>query len=83
MKAYDLFTYHDKLSLSFGTMNFRDTAKVSTLMNAFKYLGDVHLNLEAMNPFTETRAELESYLFNSSNALNSNTEQESDDILPQ
>lgn len=83
VKAYDLFSYHDKLSLSFGTMNFRDTAKVSTLMNAFKYLGDVHLNLAAMNPFTETRTELESYLFNSNNALNSNTELESDGVLPQ
>lgn len=82
VKAYDLITYHDRLSLSFGSINLKDTAKVSALMAAFRCLKDVHLDLVSVNPYKETGKTLESYLFNSNNILNSNTEAEDDCILP-
>lgn len=82
IKAYDLISYHDRLSLSFGSNNLMDAVKVNALMKAFRYLKDVHLDLVSVNPYKETGRILESYLFNSNNVLNSNTEQEEDNILP-
>ena len=64
IKAQELFGYHDRLTLSFGTVNFTDTEKVDTLMEAFCYLKDVHLELVAVNPYREKDVPLEDCLFN-------------------
>ncbi len=71
IKAYELFTYQDKLTLSFDTVNLMMDDRVDKIMEVMRYFNNVHLDMATLNP-NQHRAEcLEEYLFNSNNPANS------------
>ena len=71
IKAYELFTYQDKLTLSFDTMNLMSDDRVNKIMEVMHFFNKVHLNLAAINPDTHRGDRLEDYLFNENNPENS------------
>lgn len=71
IKAYELFTYQDKITLSFDTVNLMMDDRVNKIMEVMRYFNNVHLDMATLNP-NQHRAEcLEEYLFNPNNAANS------------
>lgn len=71
IKAYELFTYQDKLTLSFDTMNLLSDDRVNKILEVMHYFNKVHLNLATINPDTHRGDRLEDYLFNENNPANS------------
>ena len=74
VKAYELFTYQDKLTLSFDTMNLMMDDRISKIMEVLRYFNKVHLDLVSLNPNKQRANDMEQYLFNDNNISNSNLE---------
>lgn len=71
IKAYELFTYHDKLTISFDTINLMSDERVNKIMEVMHYFNNVHLDLTALNPNQQRGEELSDYLFNENNSSSS------------
>ena len=71
IKAYELFTYQDKLTLSFDTINILMDDRVDKIMQVMRYFNNVHLNLSTLNPDTKRADNLDEYAFHSNNLANS------------
>lgn len=71
IKAYELFTYQDKLTLSFDTINLLMDERVDKIMQVMRYFNNVHLNLATLNPDTKRADNLDEYSFHSNNLANS------------
>ena len=78
IKAYELFTYQDVLTLSFDTANLMMDKRVDKIMQVLRYFNHVHLNLATLNPNTERANHLDEYLFHSNNASNSDLGEDND-----
>ena len=74
IKAYELFTYQDKLSLTFDTVNLMMDDRISKIMEVMRYFNNVHLDVTTLNPDKRRADNLEEYLFNDNNLDNSNLE---------
>lgn len=79
IKAHELFTYQDKLTLSFDTMNLMLDDRVNKIMEVMRYFNNVHLDLATLNPDTHRGDMLEDYLFNEQNETNSDLSEASID----
>ena len=71
IKAYELFTYQDKLTLSFDTINLLMDERVDKIMQVMRYFNNVHLNLATLNPDTKRADNLDEYSFHSNNLAKS------------
>lgn len=71
IKAYELFTYQDKLSLTFDTVNLVMDDRINKIMEVMRYFNNVHLDVATLNPDQHRAEHLEEYLFNANNADNS------------
>ena len=71
IKAYELCTYHDKLTISFDTINLMSDERVNKIMEVMHYFNNVHLDLTALNPNQQRGEELSDYLFNENNSSSS------------
>lgn len=71
IKAYELFTYQDKITLSFDTVNLMMDDRVNKIMEVMRYFNNVHLDMATLNPNLHRAECLEEYLFNPNNAANS------------
>jgi len=78
IKAYELFTYQDKLTLSFDTVNIMMDERVDKIMQVMRYFNNVHLNLSTLTPDTRRADNLDEYSFQSNNASNSDLEDNQD-----
>ena len=74
IKAYELFTYQDKLTLSFDTINIMMDNRVKKIMEVMHYFNNVHVNLATLNPDTHRGEQLKDYLFNDTNMDNNSFE---------
>lgn len=74
IKAYELFTYQDKLTLSFDTVNLMMDDRIHKIMEVLHYFNKVHLDLVSLNPNKQRANVMEQYLFNDNNISNSNLE---------
>ena len=71
IKAYELFTYQDKLSLTFDTVNLMMDDRINKIMEVMRYFNNVHLDVSTLNPNKHRAENLEEYLFNDNNIDNS------------
>jgi len=71
IKAFDLLTYQDRVTLSFGSVNMLEDDRVHKIMQVMRYFNDVHLNIASMNPDISRGETLNDILFNGNNASNS------------
>lgn len=71
VKAYELFTYQDKLTLTFDTVNLMMDDRVNKIMEVMRYFNNVHLDVATLNPDQHRAERLEEYLFDNNNADNS------------
>ena len=71
IKAYELFTYQDKLSLTFDTVNLMMDDRINKIMEVMRYFNNVHLDVATLNPDKHRAENLEEYLFNDNNLDNS------------
>ncbi len=71
IKAYELFTYQDKLTISFDTANLMMDERVNKIIEVMRYFNNVHLDLVALNPNKQRGERLSDYLFNENNSSNS------------
>ncbi len=71
IKAYELFTYQDKISLTFDTINLMMDDRINKIMEVMRYFNNVHLEVATLNPDLNRAEHLEDYLFNANNADNS------------
>lgn len=71
IKAYELFTYQDKISLTFDTINLMMDDRINKIMEVMRYFNNVHLEVATLNPDLNRAEHLEYYLFNANNADNS------------
>ncbi len=78
IKAYELFTYQDKLTLSFDTVNVMMDDRVDKIMQVMRYFNNVHLNLSTLIPDTRRADNLDEYSFHSNNVSNSDLEEDTD-----
>ena len=74
IKAHELFTYQDKLTLSFDTVNLMMDDRISKIMEVLRYFNKVHLDLVSLNPNKQRANVMEQYLFNDNNINNSDLE---------
>ena len=74
IKAHELFTYQDKLTLSFDTMNLMMDDRVHKIMDVLRYFNKVHLDLVSLNPNKQRANDMDQYLFDDNNKDNSNLE---------
>lgn len=74
IKAYELFTYQDKLSLTFDTVNLMMDDRINKIMEVMRYFNNVHLDVATLNPDKHRAEHLEQYLFNDNNINNSDLE---------
>lgn len=74
VKAHELFTYQDKLTLSFDTVNLMMDDRISKIMEVLCYFNKVHLDLVSLNPNMQRANDMEQYLFNDNNINNSDLE---------
>ena len=74
VKAYELFTYQDKLTLSFDTVNLMMDDRIAKIMEVLRYFNKVHLDLVSLNPNKQRANDMEQYLFNDNNINNSDLE---------
>ncbi len=80
IKAYELFTYQDKLTLSFDTINLLTDERVDKIMQVMRYFNNVHLNLATLNPDTRRADNLDEYSFHSNNLANSDLDDDESDF---
>lgn len=71
IKAHELFTYQDKLSLTFDTVNLMMDDRINKIMEVMHYFNNVHLDVSTLNPNKHRAENLEEYLFNDNNIDNS------------
>lgn len=71
IKAYELFTYQDKLTLTFDTVNLMMDDRINKIMEVMRYFNNVHLDVATLNPDQHRAEHLEEYLFNANNTDNS------------
>lgn len=71
IKAHELFTYQDKLSLTFDTVNLMMDDRINKIMEVMRYFNNVHLDVATLNPDKRRAEHLEEYLFNNNNIENS------------
>jgi hypothetical protein len=71
IKAYELFTYQDKLTLTFDTVNLMMDDRIGKIMEVMRFFNNVHLDLATLNPNKHRADNLNDYLFNDNNADNS------------
>lgn len=71
IKAYELFTYQDRLTLSFDTINLTMDNRINKIMEVLRFFNKVKLDLATLNPNKQRAEHLEEYLFNGNNADNS------------
>lgn len=76
IKAYELFTYQDKLTLSFDTVNLMMDDRIHKIMEVLRYFNKVKLDLVTLNPNKHRAERLDEYLFNDNNVKNSDLEDE-------
>lgn len=74
IKAYELFTYQDKITLSFDSINLTKDYRIHKIMEVLHYFNKVHLDLVSLNPNKQRANDMEQYLFNDNNISNSNLE---------
>lgn len=79
IKAHELFTYQDKLTLSFDTVNLLMDERVNKIMDVMRYFNNVHLNLATLNPDQHRGESLDDYLFNERNDANNDLSESSID----
>jgi len=79
IKAHELFTYQDKLTLSFDTVNLLMDERVNKIMEVMRYFNNVHLNLATLNPDQHRGEKLDDYLFNEKNDANNDLSESSID----
>ena len=71
IKAHELFTYQDKLTLTFDTVNLMMDDRINKIMEVMHYFNNVHMDVATLNPDQQRAEHLEEYLFNDNNAENS------------
>lgn len=71
IKAHELFTYQDELTLTFDTVNLMMDDRVNKIMEVMRYFNNVHLDVATLNPDQHRAERLEEYLFDNNNADNS------------
>ncbi|MBQ6068038.1 MAG: hypothetical protein IJK84_00905 [Bacteroidales bacterium] len=71
IKAHELFTYQDKLTLSFDTVNLMMDDRIHKIMEVLHYFNKVKLDLVTLNPNKHRADNLNDYLFSDNNADNS------------
>ena len=71
IKAHELFTYQDKLTLTFDTVNLMMDNRINKIMEVMRYFNNVHLDVATLNPDKRRAEHLEEYLFNDNNVDNS------------
>lgn len=71
IKAYELFTYQDKLTLTFDTANLMMDDRINKIMEVMRYFNNVHLDVATLNPDQHRAEHLEEYLFDVNNIENS------------
>ena len=71
IKAYELFTYQDKLTLTFDTVNLMMDDRIGKIMEVMRFFNNVHLDLATLNPNKHRADNFNDYLFNDNNADNS------------
>lgn len=71
IKAHELFTYQDKLTLTFDTVNLLMDDRIEKIMEVMRYFNNVHLDVATLNPDQHRAERLEDYLFNANNPDNS------------
>ena len=74
IKAYELFTYQDKITLSFDSINLTQDYRIHKIMEVLHYFNKVHLDLVSLNPNKQRANDMEQYLFDDNNIGNSNLE---------
>lgn len=74
IKAYELFTYQDKITLSFDSINLTQDYRIHKIMEVLHYFNKVHLDLVSLNPNKQRANDMEQYLFNDNNIGNSDLE---------
>ena len=67
IKAYELFTYQDKLSLTFDTVNLMMDDRITKIMEVMRFFNNVHLDIATLNPNKHRAEHFEDYLFNDNN----------------
>ena len=71
VKAHELFTYQDKLTLTFDTVNLLMDERINKIMEVMRYFNNVHLDVASLNPDQHRAEHLEEYLFDANNVANS------------
>lgn len=67
IKAHELFTYQDKLTLTFGTENLTKDDRINKIMEVMHYFNNIHMDVATLNPDKHRAEYLEEYLFNDNN----------------
>lgn len=73
IRVRDLFDYHDKIVLSFGTENLAQDERLNKIMEVMRYFKNVHLDIASLAPDKHRGETLDSYLFNENRPENSDT----------
>lgn len=71
IKAHELFTYQDKLTITFDTVNLLMDDRIEKIMEVMRYFNNVHLDVATLNPDQHRAERIEEYLFNPNNPDNS------------
>ena len=71
IKAHELFTYQDKLTLTFDTDNLMKDDRINKIMEVMHYFNNIHMDVATLNPDQHRAEHLEEYLFNDNNAESS------------
>ena len=71
IKSYELFTYQDKITLTFDTINLMMDERINKILEVMRYFNNVHLNVATLNPDQHRAEHLEDYLFDNNNVENS------------
>ena len=79
IKAFELFTYQDKLTLSFDTVNILTDDRIAKIMQVMHYFNNVHLNLATLTPNCGRAEQMDDYLFYDNNTDNSDLSADSID----
>ena len=67
IKAHELFTYQDKLTLTFDTVNLMMDERITKIMEVMRFFNNIHLDITTLNPNKHRAEHLEDYLFNDNN----------------
>mgnify|MGYP006873019414 CR=1 FL=1 len=71
IKAWELITYYDNVTLSFDTINLMQDVRIDKIMTVMQYFSQVKLDVAALNPDKHRSERLNEYLFNDNNPENS------------